>query len=203
MPKNSIEPALPTGHPIEVGLSFHDLTKEQFAGKTVLDLGSGYSDYGGDLARLGTTAHVLGIDGNPRQFEFRPVLLRTNEPLTQRVLADIGSPLPVADESVDIVIATLSFPLWARRAERIETFYRECGRVLRVGGLLSIYPNEVRIPLDQSEENMRNWEVSSQTTQKGKQDMEQSARWRSTSKKPELLQGVKLKSEKPGPTYFF
>ncbi len=55
------------------------------------------------------------------------------------VQADLCA-LPIRDGSIDIVLATSSLPLWAKSVTQIDTFYSECRRVVKVRGLLSIFP---------------------------------------------------------------
>ncbi len=130
--------ALLSGRTLHEVLSYHQLEPQQLAGKTVLDLGCGHSDLQRDLDDYGISARVLGIDGSVEQLQ--------HPTRTQKVLADIGDQLPVADRSVDIVLTTYALPMWAQTTEQISTFFGESKRVLKPKGILSIYPHLVAKP---------------------------------------------------------
>lgn len=170
-------------------LQAHHLTPEIFAGKTILDAGSGYSDLAGDLFDIGVDCTVIGFDTNINSL----AMSHRPDVRTHRVIADIGELYPLLSESVDITLATMSYPLWARNAERISTFFNEAARVTKVGGLLSITPTEVHAPiLDLSEASINDWYERYQACQTGIASIALSEAWQVTSDIPELLQARKL-----------
>lgn len=118
-------------------LRYHELPIDIFEGMVVYDLGCGYNDLASDLAVRGVKATVKGFDENP------DVLEETSqgESATQLIFAHLDN-LPVADASADVALATYSLPLWGRDSEEIVGFFKECTRVVRRGGILSICPIE-------------------------------------------------------------
>lgn len=113
----------------------HSLPLSTFEGMTVYDLGCGKSDLGADLARVGINATVIGFDENAEAL----AVTRGKANSTDKRFARLDK-LPVDDESADIAIATYSLPLYGKTSDQIRGFFRECRRVVRTGGLLSIYP---------------------------------------------------------------
>jgi SAM-dependent methyltransferase len=124
----------PTGRRLDQILEIHGLPLDIFEGTTVYDLGCGLSDIGADLAIEGVKAVVVGFDKHPQ------ALLPTGRiNASQRVEASLDQ-LPVHDETADIVLATFSFPLFAKSSEEVVRFFSEATRAVRSGGLLSISP---------------------------------------------------------------
>lgn len=116
-------------------LMHHGLSPGTFEGAAVYDLGCGMSDIGAELAVRGVKATVTGFDQSKRALNTPP----KHENSTRRVFARLDD-LPAEDESADIVIANYSLPFWGRSAEEIFSFFKECKRVVKEGGLLAINP---------------------------------------------------------------
>lgn len=91
------------------------------AGKDVLDLGSGGGHYAALAAALGARLAVAA--------DLTPEMLKTARP--PALAADAGR-LPIADRSLDVVIAALLVSFVADRS----AMFREVARVLRPGGCL-------------------------------------------------------------------
>ena len=115
----------------------HELPINIFEGAVVYDLGCGYNDLAADLEERGIRATVTGFDENLDLLQEA----RQGNPVTKLVFAHLDN-LPVADASADMVLATYSLPLWGRDAQEIVSFFRECTRVVRPDGMLSICPVE-------------------------------------------------------------
>ncbi len=118
-------------------LEYHELPVDVFEGRVAMDLGCGQSDLGSDLALRGIHAVVLGIDMNRNTLKAN----RQSESNTIPIQGNLAS-LPVVDESVGVIIATKSLPMWAKDASDIDNFFSETKRVLELGGFLSIFPIE-------------------------------------------------------------
>jgi ubiquinone/menaquinone biosynthesis C-methylase UbiE len=116
-------------------LGFHELPIEAFEDATVFDLGCGMSDLGAELATRGIRAVVTGFDHNPSAF----IHYDRTEASTHPVVASLDT-LPVGDEAADVVLATYSLPMWGKDPREIKNFYKESQRVVKPGGLLSIFP---------------------------------------------------------------
>lgn len=134
------------GRELDEILEFHKLAAGYFAGKTILDLGCGDSDIGQKLHDRCISAKVIGIDAD---FANEDTFQSTSH--TIRRLGNIGLPLDIADNSIDIVLATFSLPMWGKTDEEVRTFFHEIKRILRPGGLLSIYPMLVASPIAKSQ----------------------------------------------------
>jgi ubiquinone/menaquinone biosynthesis C-methylase UbiE len=124
-----------TGRGIEAVLQFHDLPLSAFEGATVYDLGCGMSDLGAELAARGVQAAVTGFDRNPNAFRRYG---RTSSS-TRAVVASLDT-LPAEDDSADIVLATYSLPMWGKDSQEIQDFFDEGQRVVKPGGILSVFP---------------------------------------------------------------
>lgn len=130
----------PSGRETLDVLGLHCLPASNFKGKVVYDLGCGGSDLGAGLGALGIRAAVTGFDNNPNNIPYK----ERSEYSGKRVTCDIAN-VEADDASADIVLATYSLPMWARSAGEIDAFFNECKRLVRIGGLLSIYPIAVTI----------------------------------------------------------
>lgn len=113
----------------------HNLDDALFDGKLVYDLGCGTTDLEADLAQRGVHANVIGFDRDQRA-----ILKSDGTAFERRSVVTSLDHLPVESGSADVVLATFSLPYWGETPEQIFSFYRECERVVKRGGLLSIFP---------------------------------------------------------------
>jgi len=88
-----------TGRSLDTILFQHQLSLDFFEDATVLDLGSGNSNLGRDLAIEGITAHVISIDMNAKA-----LASAAKYGNIAPVQADITA-LPIQDSSIDIALA--------------------------------------------------------------------------------------------------
>lgn len=169
---------------------WHDLSVDAFVGQTVLDLGCGKSLLGTELAEAGVAATVIGLDISRQQLEFRSKWAEEND---YSVQADLGAGLPIRSASVDIVLATFSFPAWAAYPEQVRTFYKECGRVLKAGGLLSITPNNVAPMFDAKEPERltTNTDKAHRACKQEAASLRSSPNWYRTNPAKQLVQAIK------------
>lgn len=117
-------------------LQNHELPLGFFEGKRILDNGCGGSNLGAELARSGINAEVFGVDPYGDEYDWAS---ETGVGSTMKISGNANA-LPILDESIDAVLATMSWPVWAKSAKDIVRFFSESKRVLKVDGLLSIYP---------------------------------------------------------------
>jgi SAM-dependent methyltransferase len=120
------------------GFSHRDSTIEFYTtvnallhpGATVLDIGAGRgaflddeSAYRRDLRLFkGRVAEVIGVDTDPA--------VASNAALDRHYVTPVGDPLPLPDESVDIVVSDWTF----EHVTNPEAFAKELKRVLKPGG---------------------------------------------------------------------
>ncbi len=119
----------------------HMLSLQELRGKRILDLGAGYNRLQAELAAASVVASVVNVD-----LAFDPLqeVLEECPDHTTSVQARIEA-LPFPDKSADVILASYSLPFWSDCPEQNTRFFAECRRVLKVGGLLSIYPMSVII----------------------------------------------------------
>lgn len=129
-----------SGRSLNEILDIHRIDPARLMGKKILDLGCGTSDLQYDLNEMGIEASVVGIDAHPDQLNIPTE--------TSKLQANIGGRLPIAQRSVDVVLATYSMPMWGRSNEEITTFFAESKRIIKPEGLLSIYPLLVAEPMN-------------------------------------------------------
>lgn len=127
-----------TGRDIDELMRYHKLPFEAFEGATVVDIGSGRSNLELDLAMKGVSSSVLAIDNNIRSLS-KSHTSAGELPSVQPVQADTTA-LPVRDGAVDMAIASYSLPYWSQDTDQIDDFFAEITRVVKVGGLFSIFP---------------------------------------------------------------
>lgn len=133
-------PHLISARNVDEVLELHRLPPSALEGKVVLDLGCGYSDLEIDLRDRGVTSSVIGVDGSPEA-----LLTEDGNERDITLIAANLTALPILDNSVDMVLATYSMPFYGRNRSDIKAFYKECQRVVKVGGILSIFPIGVSI----------------------------------------------------------
>jgi ubiquinone/menaquinone biosynthesis C-methylase UbiE len=103
---------------------------------TVLDVGSGPGLVAITIAQRQAALHVFGVDVSPEMVRIARDNARRLR-LDDRVHFEIGNAtsLPAADESIDLVISTLSLHHWAQPADAL----REFARVLKPNASAWIY----------------------------------------------------------------
>jgi|GEM_PF-2872082 len=119
---------------IEVMWTRHYRNPQELRGKTILDLGCGKSNLQAGIDDQGIDAFVIGVDFKALK------LAREHESLGKNKINAELAALPVASESIDVVLATHSLPQYARSSDELRNFFVECKRVVKVGGILSISP---------------------------------------------------------------
>lgn len=104
-------------------------------GETVLDLGSGGGfDCFLAVRQMGDTGHVIGVDMTPAMIEkARMNLQKSGYKNIEFRLGEIEA-LPVADNSVDVIISNCVINLCTNKAQ----VFKEAARVLKIGGRLAI-----------------------------------------------------------------
>jgi SAM-dependent methyltransferase len=104
----------------------------EFAGKQVLDIGSGEAKLGTELARK-AKARVTFLDNNSE------LLGKIPRKVGKRVLAD-GVELPFADESFDKTVSAFSSIIWSPHPLESLKSLHEAIRVTRIGGTTFAVP---------------------------------------------------------------
>ena len=114
-----------------------------FKDKVVLDLGAGLSEFVGDLKNKHITEKAYAVDflygildkvSSPQKSRGESL-----PPKENRISARLQE-LPVGDNSVDIAVASKSFPLHAQTKKDITDFFDELVRVLKPGGEARVTP---------------------------------------------------------------
>jgi SAM-dependent methyltransferase len=100
---------------------------------TILDLGCGPGDLALELAHRLRDARVVGLDLSPSMMQLASRHATTDGRL--RFIVGKAEALPMADESVDLVVSTLSLHHFAAPGAA----FAEVARVLRPGGVALIY----------------------------------------------------------------
>ncbi|OHA05678.1 MAG: hypothetical protein A2934_01765 [Candidatus Sungbacteria bacterium RIFCSPLOWO2_01_FULL_47_10] len=150
----------PSGRGLDEYLKFLELTRDDLAGKKILDIGSGLNQCAEDIKKERLRADVVPFD----YFYSLPQHARENlyknrydekdfvkvkealgrvggSGLTGELVAGRAEKLPFRDESFDMVICFFSMPLYAESREQAGAFMREVERVLKKGGTARIYPS--------------------------------------------------------------
>ena len=133
-----------TGHHATTRLCLVALQREELAGKSVLDVGTGSGILAIAAARLGA-ARAVGIDHDPDAIEAARENLELN-PEAASVAFEVGE-LELEDvrskpDATDIVIANLTGALLIREAHRLLASVRPGGRLI-VSGLLAAERDQV------------------------------------------------------------
>jgi SAM-dependent methyltransferase len=99
----------------------------------IVDLGCGPGDLALELAHRLRDARIVGVDVSPSMMQ----LASRHATIDGRLRFVVGDAeaLPFADESVDLVVSTLSLHHWTRPG----AVFDEISRVLRPGGLALVY----------------------------------------------------------------
>jgi len=134
----------PTDRPINHIAGIHGYETDEFlstiTGKVVLDVGGGHSRLQSAAERRGVKTTILNLD-LPLTFgheEDGKVVYE--ESLGENGIVGVAHQMPVASESVDLLLATYSMPFIAHSADHIEGYINETLRVLKPGGSASISP---------------------------------------------------------------
>jgi SAM-dependent methyltransferase len=115
----------------EVGAELGNLPKGQRA--TILDIGCGTGELAVAISKRLRQARIVGIDASPSMLLWASRHETTDGRI--RFLVGDGARLPVPDESVDVVVSTLSLHHWADPPSVLT----EIDRVLAPGGCALIY----------------------------------------------------------------
>src|SRR3989338_10180735 len=128
-----------------------NLTKEDLAGKIILDLGAGTRRFAKEVEDNDIKAKVFSVDPifeDPNQKiengadELADQLAETDSPsITEKTVAALGENLPFKDTSFDLILAEYSLPAHATSEKQIDEFFQEAIRLLRVGGELRFCPS--------------------------------------------------------------
>jgi arsenite methyltransferase len=126
-PKAAVEASLGCGVPTAVA-DLHE-------GETVLDLGSGAgADVLISARRVGATGTAIGLDMTDEMLELARANAADARVTNVEFLKGYIEDIPLADDSVDVVISNCVINLSADKGEVL----REAARVLRPGGRLAI-----------------------------------------------------------------
>ncbi len=133
-----------TGHHATTRLCLLALQREELAGRSVLDIGTGSGILAIAAACLGP-AQVVGIDHDPDAIHAARGNLALNPDAADVVfevaeLADLTAGSTTA--TAEIVVANLTGALLAREARRLLAAVRPCGRLI-VSGLLAAERDQV------------------------------------------------------------
>lgn len=105
----------------------------------ILELGFGPGQAIAHMAPLATQGKIYGIDASPAMLA---QAMRRNKQavLAGKVKLSLGefSPLPMADDTIDKILAVNVIYFWKNPA----AILAECHRVLRPGGMISIYATD-------------------------------------------------------------
>jgi len=117
----------------------HNLSKEDFLqmeGKRILDLGMGHSSFGSELKKT-IKCEFFSLD-RKKLLDIYPIPRELFKD-SNLVVGDMNN-IPFANNSMDVIFATYSFPYWALSPEPVKKFFEEVLRVIRVGGTIYISP---------------------------------------------------------------
>lgn len=141
-PFNSYWNQYPTHRPLEEIAKTHGYNPEEFEGlikgKTVLDIGGGYSSLAHDAEFAGFGASIFNLDLPGVFFEGKKnEKARLNASYN---VAGLGHELPFRDESIDTVLATYSLPFYLHNTDHAEGYWNELLRVIKPAGTISVAP---------------------------------------------------------------
>ena len=120
-------------------------------GKKVLGLASGGGQQMSIFAALGAECTVL--DYSEKQLDSERVVAEREGYSIEIIRADMTKPLPFADETFDLIF----HPVSNCYVKEVKPIFRECARILKIGGLLlSGLDNGVNYLVDEDEERIIN-----------------------------------------------
>jgi len=120
-------------------------------GKKVLGLASGGGQQMPIFAALGAECTVL--DYSEKQLDSERMVAEREGYSIEIIRADMTKPLPLADETFDLIF----HPVSNCYVKEVKPIFRECARILKIGGiLLSGLDNGVNYLVDEDEERIIN-----------------------------------------------
>ena len=139
--KDRFEDSYLSDRPFEAYEKIFSLTKEGLEGKTILDLGSGASEFfKRGVDERGIKANIVSMNpklgpGDDQGERVRKLSSKKN------ALAAIAEELPFKDESFDLILSLAAVPLWLPvHEDDYAKAFREAARVLKSGGVIKFFP---------------------------------------------------------------
>lgn len=163
--RNIWEQQQPMGRGLREYLYNLRLTREELAGKRILDVGAGLAQFGEDLKREGIGAKVISLDPlYALPIKQRRSVVREDDAKTTKgavidahagashpLVAGSSEGLPFRDGTFDLVVSDFGPLYYFETSDEMEKFVSEALRVLNKTGELRFYPliqrNEERTAL--------------------------------------------------------